>query len=118
MDEDTIVLGIIGLVAVYWLVNRSSGSGGGGTNIPLPTTQGLPPPAVPAVVNTPSLGEPVGPGIYINPPSAVPRLGSAQNDATLAELLRMIESANAAGNWALSWQLAAKRDAWIKSQGY
>lgn len=47
-----------------------------------------------------------------------PRLGSAVNDATLLMINRQIDQANAAGNWDLSWQLAARRDAWIKQQGY
>lgn len=59
-------------------------------------------------------------GVY--QPAAVdtvnPRLGSAVNDATLLMINRQINDANAAGNWDLSWQLAAKRDAWIKQMGY
>jgi hypothetical protein len=47
-----------------------------------------------------------------------PRLGSAVNDATLLMINRQIDQANAAQNWELSWQLAAKRDQWVKDQGY
>lgn len=47
-----------------------------------------------------------------------PRLGSAVNDATLLMINRQIDQANAVQNWELSWQLAAKRDQWVKDQGY
>lgn len=57
-------------------------------------------------------------GVCINPASDAPRIGSANNDAILAEITRQLEASNAAGNWALSWEIAARRDAWIKQQGY
>jgi len=131
MDEDMIVLGIVGLVAVYWLVNRgSTAAATGGTGTPLAVTPGGPPvvpAAVPSAYNGPIASNPYweqvpggSPGAYrpTAPDTVNPRLGSVANDATLLQLNRMIDSANAAGNWDLSWQIAAKRDAWIKSQGY
>jgi hypothetical protein len=63
-------------------------------------------------------GQIVRDGVCINPESSAPRLGSANNDAILAELIRQQEVYNQAGNWDMAWQIAAKRDAWIKQMGY
>jgi hypothetical protein len=128
MNEDTIVLGIIGLVAVYLLVNRN-GTGGGGTGNPLPATPGGPPVVVP--VNPVTPGNPGfvqvweqipggSPGAY-RPTlvdTANPGYGSAENDATLMGINRMIDASNAAGDWARSSALAAQRDAWLRNMGY
>lgn len=127
-DDGLIILGGLGLLALYLLGQK----GGSSTTIiqqaPGQQQQGTPgcdscgsqqPPASPQPAPVFCQGGQIlRAGVCINPASDTPRLGSANNDAVLAEILRQLEASNAAGTWDLSWQIAAKRDAWIKSQGY
>jgi hypothetical protein len=126
MNEDTIVLGIVGLVAIYWLVNRGGPSRAMG-DIPLQIIPGGPPQIAPvSPVPSPVFQQvweqiPGGsPGAYR--PTLVdvdnPGYGSATNDATLMSINRMIDASNAAGDWERSSQLAAQRDAWLRKMGY
>ena len=136
-DDGIIILGL-GLGILYLLGRQQAapatttqpgqpvytGGGGGGCcgeddpvvpNEPTPT-----PKLSPAVVQQLFCtgGQIVREGVCINPESSAPRLGSANNDAILAELIRQQEVYNQAGNWDMAWQIAAKRDAWIKQMGY
>ena len=109
--DDLIIIAGMAVVA-WWLLNHLPSFSGTSTNTAAATP----------IDTTPSGCQSCG----VKPqPSAAPEnglsqpnIGSWQNDATLQQLSAMIDQANAAGNWDLSWQIAAKRDAWIKSQGY
>lgn len=131
-DEDGLIILGIGILA-FFLWNRQAATVPAGTTTPgttAPIKAGCDSCGGGGGATTP--GEPVGKpsavtcyggqilreGVCINPYSETPRLGSANNDAVLAEIIRQLEASNAAGTWDLSWQIAAKRDAWIKSQGY
>lgn len=56
-------------------------------------------------------------GLCVNPYSEVSRLGSMENDLTLARWNIQIEMANQQQDWDLSWRLASQRDAWVRSVG-
>jgi hypothetical protein len=140
-NDDTLLILGLGLGLVYLLGKQQPAQtattttpgqtvylGGGGTGgccgggdepTPAPVTPEPPKPsAAPVQQLFCTGGQIVRDGVCINPESPTPRLGSANNDAVLAELIRQQEYYNSIGNWDMAWQIAAKRDAWIKSQGY
>lgn len=131
-DNDLLILGGIALAA-WLLLGRNQGqTAAAAPQVAGPTSTGTdcggygcnggggtvtPPSAAPTNTFCQG-GQILREGVCINPASSAPRLGSEVNDATLAMLIREQERYMAVGNWDMAWQIAAKRDAWIKQQGY